>query len=113
MPRVVALGEKNPAHPGHYWFNSASFEVVDDTHIYILGGPVNVEEFTRKIARILDATLTGEPATVRQIAYLTSLIQGDPGAAMTIGASHNGGTPVDGLTKSQASKFIDMLKAGV
>lgn len=53
------------------------------------------------------------PATEKQAAYLNTLIMRDPGAAMTIGASLDGARVAPGLSKSQASRLIELLKSEV
>ncbi|MFB2530733.1 hypothetical protein ACEYYA_01030 [Paracoccus sp. p3-h83] len=64
-------------------------------------------------AEVVKPATTEAPATERQIAYLERLIDRDPGAAMTVGASCDGANVVANLTKSDASRLIEQLAAGV
>lgn len=51
-----------------------------------------------------------EPATPRQISYLSKLIDQDPANAMDLGASLDGVRPIENLSKDAASKLITQLK---
>lgn len=53
------------------------------------------------------------PATDKQISYLTTLIQNDPGTATTIGASPDGSRVTANMSRAKASRLIDMMKSGV
>lgn len=83
-----------------------------ETVVSFYGSNGDIAAFAEEAAKIKRA-LVGDAATEKQIAFITTLINRDPAAAMTIGASADGVRPVGGMTKAQASKFIDTLTAGV
>ena len=82
-----------------------------ETKISFYGSNGDIAAFAEEAAKVKRG-LAGDTATEKQTAFLTTLIARDPAAAMAIGASNNGVSPV-AMTKAQASKFIDMLTAGV
>lgn len=93
-------------------FNGRTFDRETATTISYYASHKDHAAFERLIAsatpRVAAPVSTDEPATARQVAFLRELIDNDPGAASTIGATI---TPT--LTKAQASRFIALLKAGV
>lgn len=90
----------------------------DGPNAFSFSGSNSATDKFEALAASCRASVPAEPrqptaATERQISYLTHLVQNDPGAAMTIGASTDGSRPVDGLTAAQASRFISLLREGV
>ncbi|MBW4985061.1 hypothetical protein KZZ07_21180 [Mameliella sp. CS4] len=100
-------------------FSGRRVEQISATEFEIYASNADHTKFERLVAAcnsaVADAAevVEDQPATPRQISYLNALIERDPGAAMTIGASSDGSACIDRLTRARASKFIDMLTAGV
>ena len=114
---VLIIGTKGDCSAS-YKFKGVSVTDEGNGRIEMYGGN-NAEraEFRsladRVVRRVSQNTVSVEPATAAQISYLTILIQDEPGTAATIGASGNGSTVVAGLSKAQASRFIELMKSGV
>jgi len=112
--QIVLDSMPRPSWGTTYWFDGRPVEV-EGLSFSISGSKATNAAFRDLVstANVKSSCPSGVPATDRQISYLTALIQDDPGAARTIGASMDGARCVEGLSKSQASTFIDLLKAGV
>jgi hypothetical protein len=109
MNAVMALAENGK-------FGGVSVIQRSDTEIELYAGNRNersrFQELVARAART--GGYTGDDAiTERQAAFLRDLVARDPGAAMTIGVSPDGAALRDGLTKREASRYIELLKTGI
>lgn len=98
-------------------FNGRRVERTSETTFELYASNSDHAEFERLVREntVEGATEAEEeqPATEKQLSYLAALVQRDPGAAMTVGASHDGANVPANLSKRQASKMIDLMLSGV
>lgn len=97
-------------------FNGRRVERTSETTFELYASNSDHAAFDRLVrANTVDEAQEEEdlPATEKQLSYLSALVQRDPGAAMTVGASQDGATVSANLGKRQASKMIELMLAGV
>lgn len=102
-------------------FNGRTVEQTSKTSFEFYASNADHAAFQRLVDRltVADAHVATEaaaarpdvPATQKQIAFLSSLIQRDPGLATTVGASRDGARVASGLSKSDASRLICLMLA--
>lgn len=99
------------AESGIYYFPGTGSRVYrrGDFDFEIYGGNRGDRDRITETALNLDRAAAPDAATERQKNYLKTLIYRDPGAAMSCGASPDGKSLRDDLSKSQASKMIDYI----